>query len=841
MLSSMSRAVGVDEIAVRRACVQSSESRFDAIARCLTDEAMTFARVATWELDIATGRIHASRAWSEIWGLGPGEENDLDAALGRVHPADREPVVEALRAAAETGEAFQVRFRILRSDGLVRWVESTGHLEAVGPGLAGRMYGAIIDITDRRDVEQALARYADLVSASPDRIAFVDRGCRVLAANDAFLRAVERPRSQVIGRAFGDIVEDRSLRDLIYRSFGACLDRGAILVEDVRESARCGGFCDLEVRLFPHYGDEGVVNGVAITLRDVSRVREAERRLLQSAAVYDATSEGVLITDARGSIVAVNQAFTQITGYTQTEVLGHKPSLLDSQWHSRSFFFGMLRLVLRYGYWDGEFWNRRKDGEIYLQRLSVRRVLDGGGKLVNFVAVFAGCGASSKRPGRIEQLFHYDPLTKLPNRLLFESRLEHAIEIGRRQEAPLALCLFDLDSFSNINRSLGHQIGDELLRAVALRLREVVRPADTLARLHADLFGLLVETIRHADEVRAIARRLQASLVAPFSLRGHELFVTASVGVTFDAGLDAEPRAILTRAESALRLVKRQGGNGMRVSTPELGDPAREEQCLVDRLREGLQADAYALLYRPRVDIGTGRCQGVEALIRWNRPELGAFPPEHYLPLLKDGGFMVELGQWALQAACRQLRDWLERGFPLASLSMGVSEAQLMRGDLVRTLGRLLEDHGLEPSRLELEVSESLLLKHLEQMTEVLHGLSGLGVRLALCDVGASWIAPAVLQRLPIATLAIHPTFVECLPDSKFDLAVVQALIAMGQALGLVIRADGVRTEDQRLLLQNIGCAEAHGDLFAEPLPAAEFERRLEPRSARWPSTPVKN
>jgi diguanylate cyclase (GGDEF)-like protein/PAS domain S-box-containing protein len=693
----------------------------------------------------------------------------------------------------------------------------------------------------RHGNECTQAPYADMLAALPNRIALVDRGCRLLAANPAFLAFISGTLGESIGRPFMALGGASAMTTLIYRHLGACLDHGQSVVEDWCETTDCGDRLDHEVRLLPCRDAQGFVTGIVIEVRDVTVMREAERWRLQSAAVYAATSEGVLITDPEGIVVAVNAAFTQITGYAESEILGQKPSLLNAQWHSRGFFISLWRRLLRQGSWQGEIWNRRKNGEIYRQRLTIRRVLDSRGKLVNFVGLFAERRISSGTPRLAEHLIHYDALTKLPNRLLFESRLDHAIELGRRKESPLALFIIDLDHFSHINASLGYQIGDELLRAIGLKLREAIRPSDTLARLRADQFALLFEEVDDLDEVVLIANRLKTLMGAPIWIRGHQLHVSLSIGIAMSTELREDRRALMANAESALRQVKRQGRNGFQILSSAPDQVAREHRRLLDRLRAALGRSEFQLYYRPGMDMSTETLDSVAVSIHWEPPELGVISQERLLPLAEESGLILELGNWILACACRQLQDWIDRRLPIKRLVVEISEAQLTRGDLARTVAQRLEDYPAAAARLDLEFSERLLVKHREQIAEVFQGLNELGVGICLSDVGIGWTAPALLQRLPIRALKIHANFIEALPDAHHELAVVEALIAMAQALGLEIRADGVRTKEQQYQLLSIGCLKAQGDLFSEPLSAAQFESWLDPRPAPKKTTPLGN
>ena len=686
-----------------------------------------------------------------------------------------------------------------------------------------------------------LVHESDILATLPDRLALVDRGCRLLMANPAFFKCIGGEPSACIGRSFMSLCRESALTTLVYRHLGTCLDQGRTVVEDWIETTDTSERREHEVRLLPCRNKQGFVTGIVIEARDVTDQRDIERRLLQSAAVYAATSEGVLITDPAGIVVAVNAAFTQITGYVESEILGHKPSLLNAQWHSRSFFVRLWRRLLRQGSWQGEIWNRRKNGEIYRQRLTIRRVLDHRGRLINFVGLFAERGAPTGTLRLTEHLMHYDALTKLPNHLLLKSRLDHAIEIGRRKASAIALFIIDLDYFSHINSSLGYQIGDDLLRAIGLKLREAIHPSDTLARLRADQFALLFEEIEDVGEVALIANRLKALMAEPIWIRGHQLHVNLSIGIAVSTELREDHRALMANAESALRQVKRQGRNGFMILSSAPDQAAREHQRWLDRLRLALGASELQLHYRPGLDMSTETCDWIVVAVQWEPLELGVMTQERLFSLAEETGLILELGDWMLERACRQIQDWSDRGLKMPKLVVEIHEAQLTHGDLARTLARCLDDYPAAALRLELEFSERLLVKHSEQIAEVFQGLNELGVGICLSEVGIGWTAPALLQRLPIRALKIHASFIEALPNAHHELAVVEALIAMVQALGLEIRADGVRTKEQQYQLLSLGCLKAQGDLFGTLSSAAQFESQLNPQPELKRPAPQRN
>ncbi|SDX55734.1 PAS domain S-box-containing protein/diguanylate cyclase (GGDEF) domain-containing protein [Allochromatium warmingii] len=685
---------------------------------------------------------------------------------------------------------------------------------------------------------------AALVAQLPDRVACVDRGCRLLAANSGFLALRDTTAAVIIGQPIMVIGLAPSLTTLIYRHLSRCLDQGCDMVADWSDTRTAGELRDYEVQLRPYRDAPDGVQGLVIIIRDVTALRESERRRRQLEVVYTATAEGVLITDPDGRVIAVNSAFTHITGYAESEILGQNPSLLNAHWHSRGFFISLWRRLLRNGSWQGEIWNRRKNGEIYRQRLTIRRVLDHRGRPSHFVGLFAErtAAAITDAPSLAEQLIHYDALTKLPNRLLFESRLDHALELARRKETPLALFILDLDHFSHINTSLGYQIGDDLLRTVGLKLRETIRPADTLARLRADQFALLFEEIEDLDETTSIANRLQTLMSAPIWIRGHQLHVSLSMGIAVSTGQREDRRSLMTSAETALRQVKRQGRNGFQRLTSAPHQAAHQQQQYCERLRAALNRSELQLRYRPCMNMSAESLDSVTVALYWESPELGVLTHERIIALADDSGLLPELGDWVLAQACRQLQTWFENGLAIKRLVVEISEAQFTHRDLVRTVAHHIAEYPAVATQLDLEFSEQLLVKYRTQIADVFQGLNELGLGICLGEVGIGWTAPALLQRLPIRTLKIHSSFIAALPNAHHELAVVEALIAMAQSLGLEICADGVRTKEQQYQLLSIGCLKALGELFGEAASADQCESWINPAGIRpMPIVPIEH
>ncbi|NCA68968.1 MAG: EAL domain-containing protein [Sphingobacteriia bacterium] len=792
------------------------------------DAAQAFARVANWVLDLTTWRIQGSRAWYDIWGTSPDEPFTLEDLYQRLLPEDRLRVAAAVRKACEQRTPFRLRHRFITPDGRLRWAESACRPDP-DPSIAlRRLSGIVLDISHRHEAELMLARYQDIVSASPDRLAFLDRGCRLQTANEAFLTAVQGTLETTVGRCFHELVGPGPVSDCLYRHLARCLDMAEITVEDVTEPARDGTTREFELRLVPHRDAQGLVSGIVVNLRDVTNVRESERYLLQTAAVYAATSDAVIITDATTRIVAVNDAFTRITGYAKDEVMGQRPSMLDSQWHSRAFHLKVWRCLLKTGSWQGEIWNRRKDGEIVLHSLSLRRIQDARGQTTNYVGVFADRRTAMPDSRGADDFVLYDPLTKLPNRILLVSRLAHAIDPSPSGRAPIALALLDIDHFDHINASLGHRIGDELLRAIALRLRESIRATDVLGRWGSNQFGLLFDGVGSTQEAQILAERLLDCLKPSLTVRRHHLFVAASIGVTLESGPESDVESLICRAEAALHLAKRAGGrSALRILHEHTDVLALERLEPLGRLRDALTRGELRLYFQPRVELETGRWMSVQTQLRWQHPVLGLVRPEEILPLADATVALAEIGHWVIAEACRQFRAWDDRGVAPRSLTLTLSEAQLTGFDLISTLERLLQGCALNGERIELEVPAALMFKHPEQSKAVCAGLRRLGVALTLSEAGTGWLAPAWLRLAAIDKVKIHARLIESMTESDDDLVLTEALVAMAQALELAVIADGVTTARQRHSLMSMGCLEAVGELLAPPMSPAQFEQAL--------------
>lgn len=685
------------------------------------------------------------------------------------------------------------------------------------------------DITLVKETQQQLKiseeKFARAFHASPDGLLItrlVDG--RLIEANEGFTRITGYVAREAAERSTLELgiwanPEDRQ------QMVRAISEQGSLrnFTAPIRTKGGSIRLCELTAQPIP-------INGEACVLtiaRDITERQQMQEKLLQAATVFESTAEGVMITDTEQRITAVNRAFTEITGYSEAEALGQSPRLLASGQHDSAFYAAMWHQLAADGHWQGEIWNRRKNGEPYPEWLTISAVRNRDEQITHFVGVFADISTLKHAQARLDYQAHHDPLTGLPNRILFESRLQAALLDATTDAQQGAVLFIDLDRFKHINDSLGHPVGDLLLKGIAARLKEQLRDIDTVARLGGDEFIILLPGLHNAVDAEHVANKVLACFSAPFEADDHEFFTSASIGISLYPEHGNDVATVVKNADAAMYRAKSKGRNRIEFYTRDLTFQANERMALENELRRALERGELSLYYQPKLCLQNRRLIGAEALIRWHHPLFGEISPERFIPLAEENGLILPLGDWVLAEACRQMREWQDRHAPFGPLSVNLAGAQLRQPQLVERIDRLLQDTGVVPCHLQLEITEGFIMSQAEEALAVLHALKALGVQLAIDDFGTGYSSLSYLKRLPLDIIKIDKSFVRGLPDDLEDAAIARAIIALGRSMQLTVIAEGVETHAQEAFLTAEGCEQIQGYVVSRPLPADVFARQF--------------
>ncbi|MGA7595984.1 MAG: EAL domain-containing protein [Gallionella sp.] len=573
--------------------------------------------------------------------------------------------------------------------------------------------------------------------------------------------------------------------------------------------------------------------GVVISkLQDYSRqVLDSMVDLRVAATAFD-SQESLMITDENRIILRVNKAFTEDTGYTSEEVLGLTPKLLQSGRHDEHFYREMWEAVNRTGTWQGEIWDRHKNGEIYPKWFSITAVKGADGVVTHYIGSHIDISDRKSAENEIRLLAYYDPLTQLPNRRLLMDRFHHALVSSARNHRAGALLFIDLDNFKDLNDSLGHDIGDQLLQQVAQRLTSGIRDDDTASRLGGDEFVVMLENLSEheleaASHAELVSEKILALLSQPYQLGSHEYRSSASIGATLFYGNSLASDELLKQADIAMYQAKKAGRNTVRFFDQQMQATLTSRFLMEGELRKALENREFHLYYQVQVDI-FHRILGAEALIRWTHSGRGLVSPAQFIPLAEDSGLILPIGHWVLETACTRLKAWensaLARNLDLA---VNISPKQFHQPDFVVQVKEIVQRHAINPLRLKLELTESVLLENIEDTISKMHELKVFGIGFSMDDFGTGYSSLQYLKRLPLDQIKIDQSFVRDITTDPNDAAIVQTIIAMAETLGLDVVAEGVETEEQREFLELRGCTHFQGYLFGRPVPLEQFEGML--------------
>ena len=555
----------------------------------------------------------------------------------------------------------------------------------------------------------------------------------------------------------------------------------------------------------------------------------AEAQLRQSAAVFENTQDGVMIIGMDRRILAVNLAFCEITGKRQDEIESHSViDMMQADVNDDHFYESIWATIFHRGHWQGEIWARRKNGELFPAWSTISAVQDEAGNVSSYVAVFSDISRIKESEKKLQRLAHYDLLTDLPNRNMLDISLNRALGRAARHQHQLAVLFLDLDRFKNVNDSLGHPVGDRLLKAIAQRLTARVRNEDTLARLGGDEFVVILEHIEQPTQAAVVAQQLLDALAEPFTLSAHEeVYIGASIGISIYPTNSMDATQLIQHADAAMYRAKECGRNTFQFYTDELTESANARLALETKLRRAVERDEFEVFYQPQVSLETGAIVGAEALVRWRHPQDGMISPAKFIPLAEDTGLIVPIGARVLELACRQAQAWEDLLPASFKLSVNLSTIQFVRADLTDTVRKILDQTGLAPERLGLEITESTMMKNDKHTHQALAQFKSMGITLSIDDFGTGHSSLAYLKRFKIDVLKIDQSFVRDIPQDPNDMEIVATIIAMARNLKLSVIAEGVETREQHQFLQKNGCQAYQGFLFSPPVTAEAFAALL--------------
>lgn len=810
--------------------------------------------------------------------LGYTQEEALAADWWRshIHPDDLEAALARQPVLLSEGQLTH-DYRFLHRSGQIVWILDELRLVRGADGEPAEIVGAWLDISEHKRLElirQAHQSALNLIVASQQlpvvlndiaqRLEVINPGMLVsILLLDKHAGRLKHGAAPSLPDEYNAAIKQLMIGDGIGSCGTAAWSGEAVIVSDIDHHPYWQPFLELTRKAnlhacwsIPFKDEAGSVLGTfaiyhhtpceptpadlilinefaSITAVAVQKVYAAET-LKQAAAVFESSREGVVITDLEPRILAINRAYTEITGYSEAQVLGKNPKIIKSGHHGKPFYQAMWASLKTVGHWSGEIWNRRRNGEIYPQWLTISTVCNDRNEPCNYVGVFADITQMKQSEAQLAHLAHYDPLTGLPNRLLVQSRLHHAIERAQRHNLRIATLYVDLDRFKNVNDSLGHPIGDELLIMLAARLKKRLREEDTLARLGGDEFLLVLEDIKEPSESASVAQTLIDLLATPFALpSGHEIFINASIGISLFPDDASNVTELIQHADMAMYLAKKEGRSTYRYHTEALSIAANERLVMETRLRHALTAGEFVLHYQPLIDAHSGRAVGVEALVRWQPPGEAIVPPGKFIPIAEETGLIVPLGEWVLRTACAQGRAWIDAGFAPLVMAVNLSVRQFQSENLAEVIQRVLEETKLPAACLELELTESMFMEHAERSIDTLKTLKAPGIQLAIDDFGTGYSSLTYLKRFPIDKLKIDQSFVRGLAHDPNDREIAATIIAMARGLKLSVLAEGVESEQQLAFLRQHGCDYYQGFLFHRPAPAKELEAWLRERSAQ--------
>lgn len=559
-----------------------------------------------------------------------------------------------------------------------------------------------------------------------------------------------------------------------------------------------------------------------VVVRDITQRKIAEQSLYLAAQVFENSREAIMIADKNQRIISLNHAFIEMTGYSEQELVGNTPHIYSADLHDSAFYDDVWNQINAVDHWQGEIWDKRRDGSIYPAWVSITAFRDANNNVSNYMSIISDITQRKKSEEYTRHLAEHDFLTDLPNRVLLLDRLGQALAAANRNGTQLAILFLDLDRFKNINDTLGHHIGDKLLQAVAMRLKKCVRGIDTVSRQGGDEFVVMLADIGGVEQAATIAEYIMNALSEPYKIEGNECIITTSIGISTYPNDGEDMDTLIKNADIAMYHAKENGRSSYQFFNKDMNARIVKRLTIETNLQQALNNNEFVLQYQPEIDIASGRMVGAEALIRWQHPEQGMLTPTSFISIAEDSGLIVPIGDWVLRTACRQARLWQDQGWYLV-IAVNVSIAQLRQKNLLQKIKEALQLAGLAPEYLELEISESHVLEGNSHLVDVLNAIKALGVKLAIDDFGTGYSSLSYLKKLPVHKIKIDQSLVHSITSDPDDTAIIYATIMMAKNLKLKVIAEGVETPAQLEFLQTQGCDQYQGNFMSKPMLPVEM------------------
>lgn len=747
-----------------------------------------------------------------------------------------EVYAQALEAALASGENREIEFIVpgMHKEPIVHQIRMIAvrdqHGEVSGALAIGR------DITERKRTEAALAaseqQFRSLAENSPDNVIRYDLQCRASYYNPRMVQTLGVAPETILGLTpvelgAGGFASDTEYEGHVRRA----LESGESSDMELTLQQPGGEVSNHLIRFSAERDTQGNVIGALAIGRDITELKKVESTLRIAATAFE-SQEGMVVTDAEGVILRINSAFTRITGYTADEVVGKNPNILNSGRQDQKFYAAMWESINTTGFWEGEIWNKRKNGDIYPEHLTISAVKNQSGVVSNYVGTLTDITMSKKSAEVIQHLAFYDALTGLPNRRLLQDRMNQALSSSFRTDRLNSIMFIDLDNFKSINDTLGHDIGDLLLQQASQRINSCLREGDTVSRQGGDEFVVMLNDLSEheleaANQTELVGEKILAALRLPYRLADRSYHLTSSIGAALFGRQNRSIEEIMRQADIAMYQAKKDGRNTLRFFDPAMQESICTRAELERDLRIAIEKHQFELYYQLHTDSSRAPL-GAEALIRWNHPERGLVSPVEFIPFAEEAGMILQIESWVLETACHQLKEW--EGDELTSdliMAVNISAKQFHQSDFVERVKNALNHHGIKTSRLRFELTETILVDNIQEAIVKMSAIREMGIAFSLDDFGTGYSSLQYLQRLPLIQLKIDKSFVEDIFSNENNQRIVETIISMALGLKLEVIAEGVETEEQLEFLATHGCQKYQGYLFGKPMPADKFKSSL--------------